>query len=220
MLAVVARIGLGFGAAPTLRYVAGIFDLGCEVESIEFDVLAGEARIYGLRLWHDDAGASSPLLELEYASVDIATLELLRANQWNHATIQRGWVRPAFGFRRLLIEPEGDQEALRAAWLPQYEAWAATLPEAARARQLDLAFVEHLLPNTLGVRHWGDPGNFIMNPFADPELIRLAMQIPPERRDQDEPNRWLLENNCAHLADIPFEREVAVGSKVPEEEPD
>lgn len=79
VIAVVARIGLAVGAAPTLRYVAGMFDLECEVQSIEFDVLAGEARIYGLRLWHDDADSSAPLLELEYAGVDVATLELLRA---------------------------------------------------------------------------------------------------------------------------------------------
>ena len=206
--AIAARVGLPFEAVPHRR------------------ASKDDERLYFARTGYATGGgalrALGMLLDVPAGHVVLRgnVMELLRANQWNHATIQRGWVRPAFGFRRLLIEPEGDQEALRAAWLPKYEAWAATLPEAARARQLDLAFVEHLLPNTLGVRHWGDPGNFIMNPFADPELIRLAMQIPPERRDQDEPNRWLLENNCAHLADIPFEREVAVGAEVPEEEPD
>lgn len=80
VLAVAFRIGLAYGAAPALRFVAGMFELGCDVESIEFDVLTGEARIYGLSLWHDDADASAPILELEYAGVDVAALELLRAN--------------------------------------------------------------------------------------------------------------------------------------------
>lgn len=79
-LLVVARVALAFGAVPAVRLVAGMFDLECEVDSIEFDVFSGEARLYGLTLWHADSDASSPIVELEYAGVDIATSELLRGN--------------------------------------------------------------------------------------------------------------------------------------------
>ena len=86
----------------------------------------------------------------------------------------------------------------------------------ARRRQLDLGFVEQLLPNTLGVRHFGYTNSFVMNPFACRRLIHLAMQIPPELRMADRPNEMLLARNCADLTDIPFEREVAGGAELPE----
>jgi uncharacterized protein DUF748 len=80
VLAVVARIALAYGAAPMLGFVVGMLELDSEVESIEFDVFAGEARLYGLSLWHAGGDPNEPIVELEYASVDIATLELLRGN--------------------------------------------------------------------------------------------------------------------------------------------
>ena len=142
-------------------------------------------------------------------------MELLRANQWNNGTIWRdGEVNTAFGVRRLLIVRATDAEMAR--YAPEYEAWADTIPENARKRQLDLAFCEHLLPNTLGIRHFGQTQSFFINPFSCRRLIHLAMQISPELRAEDHPNQMLLERNCAHLSDIPFEGEVATGAVIPD----
>jgi hypothetical protein len=144
-------------------------------------------------------------------------MELLRANQWNDATIRRGGeVRTAFGLRRLLIRMGPGADAAVAKFAGQYEAWADTLPRRARKRQLDLAFCEHLLPNTLGIRHFGYTANFVLNPFACRRLIHLAMQISPRLRAEDRPNSILLARNCGHLSDIPFEREVASGAEIPD----
>ena len=144
-------------------------------------------------------------------------MELLRANQWNEATALRtGRPHTRFGLRRLLISTGPDSGTRAAPFAEEYEAWVATLPKRARRRQLDLGFVEQLLPNTLGVRHFGYTNNFVMNPFACRRLIHLAMQIPPELRMADRPNEMLLARNCADLTDIPFEREVAGGAELPE----
>lgn len=80
VLAVIARLALAYGAAPALGFMAGMLNLESDVESIEFDVLAGEARLYGLSLWHTAGDEHEPILELEYASVDVAVLELFRGN--------------------------------------------------------------------------------------------------------------------------------------------
>lgn len=79
-LVAIARLALAYGAAPALRLAAGYVNLECDVDSIEFDVLSGEARIYGLRMWHGEADEASPILKLEYAGVDLAVTQLFRGN--------------------------------------------------------------------------------------------------------------------------------------------
>jgi hypothetical protein len=139
-------------------------------------------------------------------------MEIIRANQWNQPSIgRRGMVKTAFGLRRLLIERGPEAGAAVAGFADEYEAWAETLPQEARRSQLDIAFCEQLLPNTLGIRHFGDTANFVMNPFACRQLILLAMQIPAQLRVDGVANKLLLERNCAQFSDVPFESEVASG---------
>jgi len=80
VLAVVGRIALSVLAVPAVRLVAGMLGLGCQVDAIELELIAGEARIYGLVLWPEDGEVESPLLELEYAALDVATSALLRGD--------------------------------------------------------------------------------------------------------------------------------------------
>lgn len=141
-------------------------------------------------------------------------MEILRANQWNHVSISRGVPRTRFGIKRLLIDPSAPLNETVRKWEKPYMEWAETLPLPARKRQLDFGFFEHLLPNTLGVRHFGDVNNFVMNPFADRKLIQLSIQIPPEVRKADFPNTYLLERNCSHLADIPFEKALSANPEL------
>ncbi len=134
-------------------------------------------------------------------------MEILRANQWNRSSMTRRRPATSFAMRRLLINRAGDQDAIRAAWQDRYRSWAESLPKSAWRRQLDLQFIEHLLPNSLGIRHFGTPDNFVMNPFSDRALIQLAMQIDPDVRKDDLPNHYLLNRNCADLGDIPMQRD-------------
>ena len=145
-------------------------------------------------------------------------MELLRANQWNGATIRNnGMVRTAFGLRRLLIV-RGESAAEEVTkFSMEYEKWAETLPIGARKNQLDFAFCEHLLPNTLGIWLFGYTNNFVLNPFSCRKLIHLTMQISPKLRVKDYPNKLLLERNCSHFSDIPFERELVNGAMLPED---
>lgn len=133
-------------------------------------------------------------------------MELLRANQWVGKVSTGAAIYPNYGLKRLLIDTQCSVSDLVERWRKPYMAWIGSLPAAHRARHLDFGFLEHLLPNTLGARHFGVTNSFIMNPFADRRLIQLAIQIPPEIRMTDQPNQILLASNAARLADIPFDR--------------
>lgn len=170
---------------------------------------------YFMRTGYTEGGASLRVLGLQKqipgGNIILRgnVMELLRANQWNTKSIKYGIPRPAFAIQRLLIDNQSPSDTLLEQWRPQYESWADTLPDNAKHRQLDFGFAEHLLPNTLGVRNPGFPDNFVVNPFSDRHLMQLTMQIPPEIRKQNLPNKYLLEKYCGQFADIPFERELS-----------
>ncbi|WP_457647318.1 hypothetical protein [Profundibacter sp.] len=170
---------------------------------------------YFMRTGYADGGSSVRVLGIQKQTpkgniiLRGNVMELLRANQWDELSITQEIPRISFGIKRLLIDTQRFSDSLVNHWKSRYEAWADTLPEPAKRRQLDFGFTEHLLPNTLGVRHFGFPDNFVLNPFADRRLIQLSMQIPPAIRKQNIPNKYLLERNCGQFQDIPYERELS-----------
>ncbi|NRA99750.1 MAG: hypothetical protein HRU32_08015 [Rhodobacteraceae bacterium] len=105
-------------------------------------------------------------------------LDMTRANQWRAG--QKGF-DPDHGLTRLAMAADADgsrQAGRREAYL----AWYETLPDAARDRAPDFAFVEQLLPNTLGARLMGFGGPFYVNPFNDRALIAATMRVSPRDR--------------------------------------
>ncbi|MBL4750239.1 MAG: hypothetical protein JKX71_06605 [Amylibacter sp.] len=170
---------------------------------------------YFNRTGYADGGIAVRITRLEQAvpgnmlSLRGNVMELLRANQWSGRFASSEKPVTHFGIKRLLIDRAAPLFDVVDQWGEKYEAWRDTLPESAMRRSIDLAFAEHLLPNTLGVRHFGNVNNFVMNPFSDRRIMQLCMQIPPTVRKANIPNQYLLKRNCGHLSDIPFQRSVA-----------
>lgn len=194
-------------------------NIGIPFKRIRFDSSMRHDRQdkfnYYNRTGYADSGIGVRITRLEYAvpgnmiSLRGNVMELLRANQWRPDIAKTGRLRTSFGIKRLRIDTEVHTPEIVEKWGGKYEKWQETLPKNAKPRSLDLAFLEHLLPNTLGVRHFGNTNNFIMNPFADRGIIQLCIQIPPEIRSADLPNKYLLNHNCSDLNHIPFTGEVA-----------
>lgn len=193
--------------------------VGVPFELVRFDASMKHSRKDMLRYFNRtgyvDGGVAIRITRLEHAlpgnmiSLRGNVMELLRANQWNDrfANSERPTIH--FGVKRLLIDQSVPSSEMVELWGEKYEAWRDAIPEQAKPRSIDLAFAEHLLPNTLGVRHFGNVNNFVMNPFSDRRIIQLCMQIPPAIRKTNAPNQYLLKRNCSHLSDIPFQRAVA-----------
>lgn len=196
--------------------------VGLSFKRIRFDKSMKSNRkdkfIYYNRTGYVDGGIGIRIMRLEHAvpgnmiSLRGNAMELLRANQWNEYSANTGKPPLRHGIRRLLIDHVRPHSETIKIWRTKYRAWRDTLPDIAKPRFIDLAFVEHLLPNTLGVRHFGNTNNFVMNPFADRRIIQLCTQIDPIIRRANFPNDYLLKRNCSHLSDIPFGRVVASDS--------
>lgn len=113
-------------------------------------------------------------------------MDMARANQWRRDMK----FDVGHGLSKLVLGGRTDDENL-AYWGPEYSNWMDTLPGPARARTLDLAFVEQLLPNTLGGRLIGYGNASYLNPFNDRKLIQACMQVDPGQRKSGELNKAL-----------------------------
>jgi hypothetical protein len=102
---------------------------------------------------------------------------MTRANQW--AKTER--FELAHGLSKLNIGGRSGAENVDY-WGPEYMNWMETLPASARERVYDFAFLEQLLPNTLGGAMIGKPNADYINPFNDRSLIKMAMQVHPMKR--------------------------------------
>lgn len=97
-------------------------------------------------------------------------------------------------------------------WAPEYRNWLGTLPEAARVRAYDFAFIEQLLPNTLGGRLIGNPHAIYINPFNDRTLIKACMMVDPKLRKSGRLNQAL--SAACGAPDVPFVSDVKKDEKL------
>ncbi|MEL7257619.1 MAG: hypothetical protein AAFN80_07210 [Pseudomonadota bacterium] len=126
-------------------------------------------------------------------------LDMARANQW-----PRGFKFDLnHGISKLVLGGRTAEENL-AYWGPEYLNWMDTLPKSAQPRIYDLAFVEQLLPNTLGGRLIGYGNANYINPFNDRYLIHSCMQIDPAKRKSGLLNSAL--HRACSATDLPMTR--------------
>ncbi len=114
-------------------------------------------------------------------------MDMSRANQWPRESL-------AFDLSHAIDKlaiggcaPE-DRTAL---WRDDYIEWMETLPENAKARTYEFAFIEQLLPNTLGSRLMGLGRANYVNPFNDRGLITACMKVSPQLRKKGTFNHML-----------------------------
>ncbi|MBB3994223.1 hypothetical protein GGR95_001864 [Sulfitobacter undariae] len=92
-------------------------------------------------------------------------------------------------------------------FVPEYEAWIATLPRSVRDHQVDLMFVEIYNSSTIGASFPAISRNFFMSPFNSRHMITLSLSIEEQyRHDSLAVNDILMMLNPA-LHDLPFDYE-------------
>lgn len=124
-------------------------------------------------------------------------LDMARANQWpRNAKFSIG-----HAISKLAIGGRPPAENL-SYWGAEYQSWLGTLPTLARARTYDFAFIEQLLPNTLGGRLIGCSKATYVNPFNDRNLIKACMMVDPKRRRSGELNKAL--HAAGGVSAVPF----------------
>lgn len=124
-------------------------------------------------------------------------MELLRANQWRRWSIERApSQRHALNFR--LKQKFNTSRAMK----PKYEEWSTTFAPKFLPHLYEIQFLEHVLPNTLGTRHYATSNTFFLNPFADRNIIELALRLPLKYRRSGQANLDFLGLVCPDLADI------------------
>jgi len=128
-------------------------------------------------------------------------MDMTRANQWPRS------FKFSIGhaISKLAIGGRPTEENLNY-WAPEYKNWLTTVPTHARARAYEFAFVEHLLPNTLGARLMGYNKASYINPFNDRSLIKACMQVSPESRKSGELQKAIYV--ACDAPDIPFVADV------------
>lgn len=130
-------------------------------------------------------------------------MDMIGGNQFKQLKSENE-VDPVHGLRRLAICNLEDQESVEK-WSRTYSAWASELPENARARVYDFAFLEQLLPNTLGGRGLiGLNRRFQINAFSDRKLIHIAARIRPRVRRRGALNQAIVRYADPELAAIPY----------------
>lgn len=129
-------------------------------------------------------------------------MDMLAANQYtkNH---KPGLFNLAHALHKLHLVPGASVDPV-VKWGESYLSWVDSLPSNAMDRIYDFAFIEQLLPNTLGARFYGNIKHFYMNPFSDRRMIADALCISPEFRRQGGLNQALLSLAPPDLAQIPF----------------
>ncbi|SFR58238.1 asparagine synthase-related protein [Litoreibacter janthinus] len=139
-------------------------------------------------------------------------MELLKANHW-----KRGLAHDAadpdghdadYATERLAIFPDGGAQTV-ATFKPDYLAWHATLPDAAKRVAYDFAFMESLLPGWQP-KFYGYTRNFLVNPFSDRALIKGCMCLPVAERQANIYNDALLAYLAPELVPIPFTPDIKV----------
>jgi len=126
-------------------------------------------------------------------------MELLRANQWRKYPIDSETsVRHALFFR-LNYKQHKDEDVVRL-----HENWRVPLLENYRPHLYEIQFLEHILPNTLGAKHYGTKNVFYMSPFADRSIIENCLRLPLEYRRSGQANTDFLNVVSPDLAEIDF----------------
>lgn len=116
-------------------------------------------------------------------------MDMSRANQWPRESLE---FELDHAINKLVIGGCAPQDRA-ALWKDDYVAWMDTLPDNARARIYEFAFIEQLLPNTLGARLMGFGRANYVNPFNDRKLITTCMKVSPELRKKGVFNNMLHE---------------------------
>ncbi len=152
-----------------------------------------------------------PLLEIAMA-IDNAppgelllranVMDMLGANQYTMFHTE-GRFDMLHALRKLHLEPRGNTDEV-SKWGKDYLAWSKTLPANTSNRTYDFAFMEQLLPNTLGARFNGSPRQFYVNPFADRAQITAALSVSPKFRRSRELYKTVLSLADPDLSGIPF----------------
>lgn len=127
-------------------------------------------------------------------------MELTRANQYPRGGAAGFNLKHAL--TKLRVAPEIDSTA-EAVWGPDYMMWADTLPENAKSKIYDFAFIEQLLPNTMGGTLWRPVPQFYINPFSDRGMIVAALSLPADLRHRNRVNERIVDLTCPALNEIP-----------------
>ena len=126
-------------------------------------------------------------------------MELLRANQWRKYPIgSKTSLRHALYFR-LNYKQHKDEDVAQL-----HKDWRVPLLKKYRPHLYEIQFLEHILPNTLGAKHYGTNNVFYMNPFADRSIIENCLRLPLEYRRSGQANTDFLNVVSPDLADIDF----------------
>ncbi|MEL6647288.1 MAG: hypothetical protein AAFQ05_06205 [Pseudomonadota bacterium] len=103
-------------------------------------------------------------------------------------------------------------------WGAEYCNWLETVPQNAKERLYDFAFLELLLPQTLGARLIAHAHGTYINPFNDRQLIKACMSISPKLRSSRQLNAAL--HGAAGAPDIAFTHDLkndpSIGRKIKE----
>ncbi len=85
-----------------------------------------------------------------------------------------------------------------------YLDWYNHLPDNAQKIHYDLAWWEITLTHGQGTRHYATSRSFIVNPFSDRKLLKLASQIPLADRSGDEIYNQIIRRCAPKLLDFDF----------------
>lgn len=130
-------------------------------------------------------------------------MDMIGGNQFKRLKDTSG-VNVSHGLGRLAICDLADEARVQY-WGGKYLSWVEGLPENAQERVYDFAFMEQLLPNTLGGRGLiGLNDCFRMNAFSDRRLIHLAASVNPRARRKGRLNAAILKIAAPDLLEIPF----------------
>ncbi|WP_171174979.1 hypothetical protein [Ruegeria sp. HKCCD8929] len=139
-------------------------------------------------------------------------MEILRAAHWRTGDRTHRKLNRKFGLKRSLFVGGGrfTVDFIRK-WLPLFNVWCDQLPTDAQEKYIDMAFLEHNLPN-LGVSLFGQLENFYLSPFNDRELCARSARLPLDYRYSNQANSDLLQHAAPELTKIPFAWEIHAGN--------
>lgn len=135
-------------------------------------------------------------------------MEIMRGTMFGSDRL-RGNAERSFLLRRLRVE-RSENTAAFPHWFPLFDAWNSSMPDWLRKHRRDLAFTEHLLPNTLGggilLLH---NRSFYVNPFCDRTMISASMSVPYSVRRTGLLHRRIIELQAPALGEVPYTNEVS-----------
>ena len=169
-----------------------------------------ETQMRDMRLkmgWSGTRGELAALAMIEEYPQDHMILrgnimELLRANQWRYDGINAP-INAKMGLRRLKVSRKASRDV--GTDLGQdYVSWMNSLPDNAKCRAYDFAFVEHYLPNVQGPYITAMHRTPFINPFNDRRLIEIAISMPTKLRKDGAIVKRILGRTAPELLDMPF----------------